>query len=101
MTDNPIEAAKAMTPFWMRDIHQFDGLEIHPCRTESGEGASSFEEQCAPHEAELWSVFGHCKDGGVCCFEDFGSVAEARAFADELLAVWPHLHTFGVLDCGN
>jgi len=98
---NPIEAAKAITPFWMNDIHACDGLEIHPCRTESVEGETAFVEPCAPGEAEFWSVYGHLKQGGVSCFEDFAAVAEARAFAERLLAAWPHLRMFGVLDfCG-
>jgi hypothetical protein len=87
---NPIEHAKALTPFWMRDIHQFDGLEIHPCRAESVEKGTPFIEQCTPESAEFWSVYGHYKTGGVSCFEDFPTKAQARAFAARLLEAWPH-----------
>ena len=94
---NPIEHAKALTPFWMRDIQQFDGLEIHPCRTEWAEDGGTFIEQCEPGAAEFWSVYGHCRSGGVLCFEDFPTSTQARAFADRLLTAWPHLNTYGLM----
>jgi hypothetical protein len=94
---NPIEQAKALTPFWMRDIHQFDGLEIHPCRTEHAQGGTSFIEQCEPETAEFWSVYGHCRSGGVLCFEDFPTKEQAHAFATRLLDAWPHLNTYGLM----
>ena len=94
---NPIEHAKALTPFWMRDIHQFDGLEIHPCRTERVEDGRTFIEPCEPETAEFWSVYGHCRTGGVLCFEDFPTEAEAHAFAKRLLDAWPHLNTYGLM----
>ena len=94
---HPIEHAKALTPFWMRNIHQFDGLEIHPCRTERAEDGTPFIEQCAPEDAEFWSVYGHYKTGGVSCFEDFPTKAQARAFAARLLEAWPHLNTYGLM----
>ena len=46
---------------------------------------------CEPHEAEFWSVFGHLIEGGLECFEDFATEAEAQAFAVKLREVWPHL----------
>jgi hypothetical protein len=94
---NPIEHAKALTPFWMRDIQQFDGLEIHPCRIERTEDGGTFIEQCAPEDAEFWSVYGHCRSGGVLCFEDFPTETEAHAFAKRLLDAWPHLNTYGLM----
>lgn len=101
MTNNPLQADKAITPFWMNLIHQFNGLEIHPCRTEAIEDEIRYIEPCGPCEAEFWSVYGHYKEGGVLCFEDFDNLPEARDFAERLLAAWPHLQVFGVLDfCG-
>jgi len=94
---NPIERAKALTPFWMRDIQQFDGLEIHPCRTEHAPAGPSFIEPCDPETAEFWSVYGHCRSGGVLCFEDFPTETEAHAFAKRLLDAWPHLNTYGLM----
>ncbi len=94
---NPIERAKSLTPLWMRDIQQFDGLEIHPCRTEHAEDGGTFIEQCEPESAEFWSVFGHYKTGGVSCFEDFPTEAQARAFAARLLEAWPHLNAHGLM----
>ncbi len=29
-TQDPIKLAKALTPWWMMEIVNFDGLEIHP-----------------------------------------------------------------------
>ena len=96
---DPISVAKALTPRWMRDIHSFDGLEIHPVRELIDEDdGSSYCEQCEPHEAQFWSVYGHLIEGGVLCFEDFPSQAAARAFAETLLAAWPHLRTFGLME---
>ena len=28
---SPIDAAKALTPLWIQNISDFDGLEIQPC----------------------------------------------------------------------
>lgn len=110
MIENPIEAAKAITPWWMMEINRFDGLEIHPVRDinrdrELTEADSiDRETRCEPCEiekAEFWSVYGHCKEGGIECLDDFSSPLEARTFANKLLVAWPHLAAYGVLDfCG-
>ena len=100
MTNNPIEAAKALTPWWMMEIRRFDGLEVHPVRELSpeAEGGPIPCEQCDPEDAHFWSVYGHCIEGGVDCLEDFPSEAQARAFAERLLEAYPHLRKFGLLD---
>jgi hypothetical protein len=41
--------------------------------------------------SECWSVYGHCVTGGVDCFEDFETEAEAKAFAAMLRRAYPHL----------
>ena len=94
MTKNvsPIDAATGLTPEWMREIRQYDALEIHPCRIVGRDGATEFVEQCDnPADADFWTVYGHCKEGGVNAFEDFPAKAEAIAFRDRLIAAWPHL----------
>jgi hypothetical protein len=42
-------------------------------------------------------VYGHLKTGGVDCIEDFATEAEARAFAEQLLTIYPHLKQHGIL----
>lgn len=105
---SPIEKAKALTPWWMMEIRRYDGLEIHPVRDyhrekdltgplcEDPDNRETWCEPCDPHEAEFWSVYGHCKEGGIECFEDFGSEAEARAFARKLLEAYSHLNKHGL-----
>lgn len=94
----PIDEAKAVTPWWMMAIRQYDGLEIHPVRNIESDPATGniFCEPCEPEEAHLWSVYGHLIEGGVQCFEDFATEAEARAFAMKLLDAYPHLRIFGL-----
>jgi hypothetical protein len=85
-------------PRWMAEIGSFDGLEIHPVReVREAEGSAGYCEQCEPHEAQFWSVYGHFRSGGVLCLEDFPGEAEASQFAHRLLDEWPHLRTFGLL----
>lgn len=88
--------APARSPWWMTRIHEFDGVEIHPCRTETAADGSTYQEQCEPEAAEVWSVFGHRVAGGVDCFMDFLTEAEARGFAKKLLATYPNLMKFGL-----
>lgn len=94
--DDPVALAWALTPGWMRDILDYDGLEIHPVRRVEIAGTPCFE-PCAPEEAACWSVFGHRKTGGLESFEDFESRSAAEDFAQQLLTAWPHLRAFGLL----
>jgi len=96
---NPIELAKAATPFWMMEIQKYNGLEISPIR-EFKEAASDQKhcERCEREEADYWSVFGHLAAGGAECFEDFKSEGKARAFAAQLLEAYPHLNEFGLTE---
>lgn len=96
MSNNPIEKAKALTPWWMMEIRRFDGLEIHPCHVCDVEDGIEHVEQCTPDEAEFWSVYGHGIEGGVWCLEDFPGEGEARAFAETLLKAYPHLNQYGL-----
>ena len=96
MTDI-IQQAMLSVPFWMQRIQEFDGLEVQPVREEHS-GSGSFCEPCEPHEAHFWSVYGHCKTGGVECFDDFQSPEAARQFAAQLLDTYPHLRKHGLSD---
>lgn len=101
---SPIELAKASIPFWMQEIQSYDALEVHPVRdinwNEDEQGERPFSpiddnetwcEPCRSEEAHFWSVYGHLKEGGMLCFEDFATEAEARAFAATLYQIYPHL----------
>ena len=95
---NPIAAAFALTPDWMLAIRDYDGLEIAPCAVVgSGEGRE-FVEVCEPAVAQFWTVYGHCRTGGVNAFEDFPTPAAAREFAAKLLKAYPHLQHHGLMD---
>ena len=76
MTNDLIQQAKASVPFWMMQINDFDGLEIHPVM-ESASKTGGYCEICEPDEAHFWSVYGHCKTGGVECFDDFSTIKAA------------------------
>ncbi len=85
-------------PKWHEHVHLFDGLEISPCATVGDGNRGPYVEVCDdPADAEFWSVYGHYNPalcdgfGGVDCLEDFTTEAAARAFADELCRVHPHL----------
>ena len=89
---SPIDAAKALTPRWMHNIRDFDALEIHPCLAIGKDSMDNpIVEQCAPDDAQFWTVYGHLRTDGVDAFEDFATEAEAVAFHDRLIAAYPHL----------
>lgn len=101
---SPIHKAQTITPFWMQEIHNYDALEIHPVRDvlwdETTQGGRPFHaddnneawcEPCKPHEAHFWSVYGHLIQGGIVCFDDFATEADANHFATKLCSIYPHL----------
>src|SRR5258708_2579786 len=91
---SPIDAANAITPDWMRNIRDFDALEIAPCRIVGNDSlGNEIVEPCddTPEQAAFWTVYGHFRTGGVDAFEDFATEAEALAFHDRLIALYPHL----------
>jgi len=90
-TSNPISAAFAATRSWMLGIRDFDAIEVHPCRVVSFADGVELVETCEPEDAHFWSVYGHYVTGGVDCFEDFPTEAEADAFAARLRGTYPHL----------
>ena len=93
-TISSIAAAKALTPWWMEKIRDFDGLEIQPCAV-IDTACGKIEEPCEPEGAQFWTVYGHYRPGGemggVDALEDFATEAEAQAFHDRLIAVYPYL----------
>ena len=89
---SPIDLARAITPRWMQTIHDFDALEIHPCMVIGHDSMDNeIVEQCDPDAAHFWTVYGHLRTGGVDAFEDFATEAEAVAFHNRLISVYPHL----------
>jgi hypothetical protein len=89
---SPIDAAKAVTPHWMRNIRDFDAIEIHPCTVIGNDSMeNAIVEQCEPEDAHFWCVFGHLRTGGLDDFEDFASEAEAITFHERLIAAYPRL----------
>lgn len=63
---------------------RFDDYEIHSCRRfqEDGERLRFYYETCAPHEADIWTVYGHIPGQGVEAIGDF----ETREHALEVFA---------------
>lgn len=97
MTQCPISAAKAATPWWMMEILDYNGLEVHPVHEEvDPETDDSTCESCQAPEAHFWAVYGHLKTGGINCFEDFPTREKAYAFAEKLLKVYSHLREYGL-----
>ena len=89
---SPIDAAYALTPDWMLNIRSFDALEIHPCAVVGHDSiGGEIVEPCEPEDADFWTVYGHYRTGGTDDFGDFATEAEAIAFHDRLIAIYPHL----------
>jgi hypothetical protein len=89
---SPVDAANDITPDWMRNIHDYDALEIQPFVIVGNDSMDNpIVEPCEPQDAMLWTVHGHYRNGGVNDFGDFPTEAEARAFHDQLLSLFPHL----------
>ena len=88
---SPIDAAKALTPKWMQSIRDFDALEVQPCVIVGNSAFEEIVEPCRPEDAHFWTVYGHLRSGGVNAFEDFATEAEAVAFHDRVIAIYPHL----------
>jgi hypothetical protein len=75
----------------MLNVHEFEGLAIQPNAVLHGSCCGSYLEPCDPRDAEVWTVNGLYRSGGVEPCEDFASEAEARAFYDRLISLYPHL----------
>ena len=62
----------------------FDAYEIHPCqRFEEPDTPGRFYfEVCEPHEADVWTLYGHIPGQGVEAIGDFST----EQFAEEIYA---------------
>ncbi|MBP3955455.1 hypothetical protein J8F10_09190 [Gemmata sp. G18] len=58
----------------------FDNYEISPCtRTEEPDKPGHFYfEVCVPHEADVWTLYGHLPEGGVEAIGDFATREHAE-----------------------
>ena len=93
--DGKPEAGGA-TPWWLGMVHHCDGLEASPIvEYVDGDGMKFCEPIDDPEGAFFWSLFGHLREGGVECFEDFSSEPEALEFARKLYQEYPNLRTQG------
>jgi len=63
---------------------RFDNYEIHPCRRfqEDGDRIRFYYETCEPHEADIWTLYGHIPGQGIEAIGDF----ETREHALEVFA---------------
>ncbi|RUL89449.1 DUF6900 domain-containing protein [Tautonia sociabilis] len=63
---------------------RFDGYEINPCRRlqEPDVPGRCYYEPCQPHEADVWTLYGHVTGEGVHAIGDF----ETREQAEEVVA---------------
>lgn len=61
-----------LPPDWQR----FDGFEVSAVNEEDG-----LCETCEPHEATFWTVYGHCREGGVDAITDVSTERLAMQIA--------------------
>lgn len=59
---------------------RFDDYEIAPCRRlqEDGERVRFYYESCEPHEADVWTLYGHIPGEGVQAIGDFDTSEHAE-----------------------
>ena len=57
------------------DLHVYDNYEISPCRRyeEPDSPGKFYFEVCDPHEADVWTLYGHITGEGVDAIGDFAS----------------------------
>jgi hypothetical protein len=70
-----------MPDFIAPDWTQFDAIEVQPCASNLGADGSTDCEPCEPHEAEFWTVYGHCTWGGCEAITDVSTERLARRIA--------------------
>lgn len=82
-------------PLWIRRIHEFDRLEVHPCKVVGYIDNDPVAIPCEPELASFWTVYGHyCPDAllsGFEAIEDFMTEAEARGYRERIIERYPHL----------
>lgn len=62
----------------------FDALEISPVKTEELKKGHTTCTACPPEEADMWSIYGHLKEGGVQCLLDIEDESDARELANQI-----------------
>lgn len=64
-------------------MNPFDNYEISPCRRFDDAGLPDPNgltfEVCEPHEADVWTLYGHLPEGGVEAIGDFATREDAEA----------------------
>lgn len=71
---------------------RFNSIEVHDMyRFLDRDGAEQYETANDPHEADMYSVYAHLKDGGIDCCGDFNLREAALSYGDELAELhgWP------------
>lgn len=59
MTKTTIIGRSQIVPNWMRDIQNFDGLELMSCAEVGFADGQAIVEVCEPEDAQFWTVYGH------------------------------------------
>ena len=80
-----------------KSIARFDGLEVSPVAEFTDNGTPYCERVENPTEAHFWSLYGHLRDGGVECLEDYDTETEAILAANALLEKYSNLLKHGLL----
>ncbi|MDR3423954.1 MAG: hypothetical protein P4M13_02590 [Alphaproteobacteria bacterium] len=92
---SPLDLAKSLTPWGMKWINEFNGLEIHPCQVIGSLNGEQIARPCAPEQASFWTVYGHYKpdslSSGIEALEDCPTESAAQKACDGFLKCYPHL----------
>lgn len=82
-------------PLWIRRIHQFDRLEVHPCKVVGFVDSDPVAIPCEPELASFWTVYGHygpeASLSGFEAIEDFMTETEAKRYRERIIERYPRL----------
>jgi hypothetical protein len=93
---SPLIAAQRLTPQWLEHIHDFDGLQIWPCK-HIDIGGREHSVMCKWEEASHWTLYAHQSDGTdegkgtLKALESFWTKSEARELGEKLKYLFPKL----------
>ena len=96
LSGEPYPNDEAVYPSWAYGFEAYDGLELGPVHDVSDDGDGTDYEACSPEDADMWSVYGHCPEGGVVCLEDFCTQAGAYVWASAAILQYPCLQKHGL-----
>jgi hypothetical protein len=92
---SPIDAARALTPWWMMWIKDFERVEVQPRKIIRYSHGSIYSMPCDKSEASMFVVCGvyrlHGQSGGYEVLQNFRTEKEAQDFHGTLEKTWPHL----------